>query len=155
MHSGPVHEPIPAHPDAIYRPQHRPTPSSNAAAPRLGSNPIMAAPLGAGAAGFSPWLIAGPLLAVLVAAVLAALAYALKKKNDSKKQREKDQNQHDDGGLDDNNHIRLQSVPLQRMKPPLTSTDQSRLIYVLIQVLFSLSFSLLSIKIFQIIRRQI
>jgi len=120
LHSGPVHEPIPAHPDALYRPQNRPKPPNNAGAARLASNPVMAAPLAGGAAaGFSPWWIAGLLLPLLVAAALAALAYAAKKKNDSKKQRDKDPDHHDN-----DNNIRLQSVPLQKTRPPLTTTDQ-------------------------------
>lgn len=89
--SGALAQPIPVHPDANYRPQNRPVPppSSNpsvvAAAPRAMANaPVVAAPLAAagGAGGFSPWWILGPLLALLAAMALGALAYARKKKND-------------------------------------------------------------------------
>jgi hypothetical protein len=99
LSSGPVHEPIPAHPDAIYRPQNRPIPvnvppaDSDVIAPRvMADNPVVAAPLAAGENGFSPWWIIGPLLALLAMMALGTLAYTMKKKHDSKKQAEQENN---------------------------------------------------------------
>ncbi|CAF1243717.1 unnamed protein product [Adineta ricciae] len=88
--SGPVNEPIPAHPDSIYRPQNRPLPVfpsppariAMAPSPMVDSVPV-AAPLGSNGNGFSPWWIIGPLLAVLAVMTVGALAYLKKKQNDS------------------------------------------------------------------------
>ena len=98
--SGPVNEPIPAHPDAIYRPQNRPIPTnappvaSATIAPRaMANNPVVAAPLAAGGGGFSPWWIIGPLLALLAAMALGALAYTMKKNHDLKKQAAEENNE--------------------------------------------------------------
>ena len=93
--SDPVYESIPAHPDAIYRPQHRPRPaSSDAIALRsMVDSPVVAAPLAAGGDGFSPWWIIGPLLALLTAMALGALLYIAKKKHTSKKQSEEENDQ--------------------------------------------------------------
>lgn len=95
--SGLVHEPIPAHPDAIYQPQYRPIPlklppaDSEFIGPRLMDvNPSLAAPHTASGDGFSLWWIFGPLIALLAAMIIAALIYGTKKKNDSKKQDEKE-----------------------------------------------------------------
>ncbi len=148
LSSSPVHEPIPAHPDAIYRPQYRPTPSivlpvdSGAIAPRLmDSNPAVAAPLAAGGSGFSPWWIIGPLLALIAAMALGTLAYAMKKKHDSKKQVEeendpgkreindtktnknKEENLENEGSI---RNLRVENVPLRSMKSDTITNEQKR-----------------------------
>ncbi len=139
--SGPIHESIPAHPDAFYRPQYRPTPvsaplvDSGVIAPRLlANNPIVAAPLAAGGSGFSPWWIIGPLLALLAAMALGALAYGIKKKQNLKKQAEEEnnpetkkisnaktnQNKKENSDDDDDNNAKrlpVENVPLRTIKP--------------------------------------
>jgi hypothetical protein len=138
--SGPVNEPIPAHPDAIYRPQNRPVPAN---APPAASNnivpyakftdPVVAAPLGAGGGGgFSPWWIIGPLLALLAAMALGILAYTMKKKYDSKKQSEQEndrkngenkENPENDGSA---RKLPVENVPLRSIKPDTISKEQKQ-----------------------------
>jgi hypothetical protein len=148
LFSGQVHEPIPAHPDAIYRPQHRPTPAnippidSGVIAPRImANNPVVAAPLAAGGSSFSPWWIIGPLLALLAAMTLGALAYIMKKKHDSKKQaqeenepgkretndREANKNKEENLESDENaRKLPVENVPLRSVKPDTISKEQQR-----------------------------
>ena len=138
LSSGLVYDSIPAHPDAIYRPQNRPTPlnvpseDSVAIAPRLMDvNPVVAAPLVAGGSGFSPWLIIGPLLVLLGAMALAALVYAIKKKNDSAKKgtddkktnKRKEENPKDD---DHAKQLPIENVPLTSMKSDSIIKQQKR-----------------------------
>ena len=89
--SGALAEPIPVHPDANYRAQHRPAPPPSPhpaaiapAAAKVVAAPVAAAPMAAGTAagGFSPWWILGPLLALVAALALGILAYTMKKKHD-------------------------------------------------------------------------
>ncbi len=137
--SGPVNEPIPAHPDAIYRPQNRPVPThvppvaSAAIAPHaIVNNPVVAAAHAAGGGGFSPWWIIGPLLALLAAMALGALAYTLKKSHDLKKQAaeendektsENKENPENDGGASKSS---VENMPLRNMKPDTISKEQKR-----------------------------
>jgi hypothetical protein len=117
--SGPVYEPIPAHPDAIYRSQNRPVPEimplipSDVIAPRaMSNNVVVAAPLAAGGSGFSPWWIIGPLLALLAAMAAGALAYTMKKKNDAKTQAERENTK----GDSTTRKLPVENVPLRSMK---------------------------------------
>jgi hypothetical protein len=96
----------------------------------LSNNPIVAAPLAAaGGSGFSPWWIMGPLLALLAAMAVGALAYGIKKKQDSKKQAEEENNPkkkkisnaktNQDKPDDDANNAKqlpVENVPLRTMK---------------------------------------
>jgi hypothetical protein len=123
--SGPVYEPIPAHPDAIYRSQNRPVPEnmpvvpSDIIAPRAMSNNVVeAAPLAAGGNGFSPWWIIGPLLALLAAMAAGALAYTMKKKHDSKTQAERENTE----GDSTSRKLPVENVPLRSMKPHTISS---------------------------------
>ena len=107
--SGPVHEPIQAHPDSFYRPIPH---DDGPIVPRLLSNsPIAAAPLAAGGAGgFSPWWILGPLLALLAAMAVGALAYGIKKKQDKND--------------DDTNE--KQQLPVEKKTMPLLSAAKGQ-----------------------------
>ncbi|CAF3952381.1 unnamed protein product [Rotaria sp. Silwood2] len=136
--SGPLNEPIPAHPDAIYRPQNRPMKENiRLATPKLivshvnNHNPVLAAPLTDGASGFSPWWIIGPLLGLLAILALAALAYFMKKKYDSDKQVERENNSEQQKtndnleSLDNTEKSTVQNVTLRQMKPNIISNEQS------------------------------
>ena len=153
--SGPVHEPIPAHPDAIYRPQHRPIPpDSSVAAPRiLANSPMVAAPLAAGGAGGFPlgWII-GPLIALLTAIALAGLIYAIKKKQnlDTKAQHGEEEDKEENNppqkkdifniksrpdrteNLDDDHQYEdkssVENIPLKTMKSDLLSQEKQKTI---------------------------
>jgi hypothetical protein len=111
----------------------------------MSSNPVVAAPLAASGGGFSPWWIIGPLIALLAAMALAALAYAVKKKRDPTKQaegandpdkvRKKGTN---DGKVGDNkkeisegehgsaSRSPVENVPLRSIKPNTTSDEQKK-----------------------------
>lgn len=91
--SGPVHEPIPAHPDSIYRPIP-PNNSPLGASRILANSPMVAAPLVAGTGGLPLGWIIGPLIALLTAVALAGLVFAMKKKQnlDEKAQQGEDDN---------------------------------------------------------------
>lgn len=138
--SGPVYESIPAHPDAIYRPQYRPTPvhslpfDSDIAAPRLlASNPMVAAPLAAGSGGFSLGWIIGPSLAILAAIVLAGLVYGMKKKQNLKRKLEEKE---DTPEKKDAFNVKarpnrkdpssVENIPLKTMKSDVLSTEKHR-----------------------------
>ena len=116
--------------------------SSDAIAPRaMGNNVVVAAPLAAGGSGFSPWWIIGPLLALLAAMALGALAYIMKKKHDSKKQAEDEKdpekretndrkiNKNKEENLEDDDSekiSRIENVPLRSMKPDTILQEQER-----------------------------
>ena len=141
--SGPVYEPIPAHPDAIYRPQYRPTPNhsppldSDIEAPRLlANNPMVAAPLTAGSGGFPLGWIIGPLLAILAAIVLAGLVYAMKKKRNLKKKLEEEEEEKENtpekkdafnlkARPNRKDSSSVENIPLKTMKSDVSSTEVS------------------------------
>ncbi|CAF4053561.1 unnamed protein product, partial [Rotaria sp. Silwood1] len=141
---GPLNEPIPVHPDAIYRPQNRPMPentrlaTSNVIVPHvINNNPVLPAPLIDGKSGFSPWLIIGPLLGLLAILALAALTYFMKKKYDTGKQTEKENNpekqEADDRNINENlesdestKKSTIQNVTSRNMMPKIISNEQKQ-----------------------------
>ncbi|CAF3848205.1 unnamed protein product [Rotaria sp. Silwood1] len=142
--NGPLNEPIPVHPDAIYRPQNRPMPentrlaTSNVIVPHVtNNNPVLPAPLIDGKSGFSPWLIIGPLLGLLAILALAALTYFMKKKYDTGKQTEKENNpekqEADDRNINENlesdestKKSTIQNVTSRNMMPKIISNEQKQ-----------------------------
>ncbi|CAF0817779.1 unnamed protein product [Adineta steineri] len=139
--SGPVNDPIPVYPDAIYRPKNRPVPvnipsiDSKKLEPRImpKSAPQITpqiAPLAANESGYSLWWIIGPLLAVFVAMIIGALVYVTKKKNAS--QQENDSKKRETDISEDDNNILLQNIKSntiskeqQRTLPPISLTTKS------------------------------
>ncbi|CAF1281518.1 unnamed protein product [Rotaria magnacalcarata] len=82
-----LNDPIPVHPDAIYRSHNRPKPEN---VPLLVSrviknNVIVSAPFIANDSDFSFWSIMGPLFVLFIILGLGVLAYRMKKKRDSEK----------------------------------------------------------------------
>ncbi|UJR34177.1 hypothetical protein I4U23_021584 [Adineta vaga] len=114
---GLVNEPIPTHPDAIYRPQSRPLPAShsppviNIIAPRTMAD--AAVPLSTTENGFSPWWIIGPFLALLSVMALAALVYIKKKQADS------------ENTLENNAENSDRDIPLKQIKSNVTQKTTS------------------------------
>ncbi|CAF0973388.1 unnamed protein product [Adineta steineri] len=128
--SGPVNNPIPVYPDAIYRPKNRPVPVN---IPSIDSKKLESrimpksapqitpqiAPLAANESGYSLWWIIGPLLAVFVAMIIGALVYVTKKKNASQ-QENGSKKRETDNSEDDNN------ILLKNMKSDIISNEQNR-----------------------------
>ncbi|CAF0990327.1 unnamed protein product [Adineta steineri] len=128
--SGPINDPIPVYPDAIYRPKNRPIPVN---IPSIDSKKLelrimpksapqitpQIAPLAANESGYSLWWIIGPLLAVFVAMIIGALVYVTKKKNASQ-QENGSKKRETDNSEDDNN------ILLKNMKSDIISKEQNR-----------------------------